>query len=46
MIVSCEFNPPVHSQQFRYVNRSILGITLLFLGVILYQFILMKYHIF
>jgi len=35
----------IHSR-FRYVNRIILWITLLFLGVILYQFILMKYHIF
>lgn len=35
----------IHSR-FCYVNRMILWITLLFLGVILYQFILMKYHIF
>jgi hypothetical protein len=35
----------IHSR-FRYVSRIIFGITLLFLGVILYQFILMKYHIF
>ncbi len=35
----------IHSR-FCYVNRMILWIALLFLGVILYQFILMKYHIF
>jgi hypothetical protein len=35
----------LHSK-FRYVNRIILGITLLLLGVILYQIILLKYHIF
>ncbi len=35
----------IHSR-FCYVNRMILWITLLFLGVILYQFILIKYHIF
>jgi hypothetical protein len=35
----------IHSR-FRYVSRIILWIALLFLGVIFYQFILMKYHIF
>jgi hypothetical protein len=35
----------IHSK-FRYVDRSILWITVLYLGVISYQLILMKYHIF
>ena len=35
----------LHSK-FRYVNKIILGITLLLLGVILYQIILLKYQIF
>jgi Domain of unknown function (DUF5658) len=35
----------LHSR-FRYVTRVILWITLLFLGVIFYQIILLKYHIF
>ena len=35
----------LHSK-FRYVNKIILGITILLLGVILYQIILLKYHIF
>ena len=34
----------LHSR-FRYVNRVIFGITLLFLGVILYQVILLRFHI-
>jgi len=34
----------IHSR-FRYVNKVILWITLLFLGVILYQFTVMQYHI-
>jgi hypothetical protein len=35
----------LHSR-FRYVSRIILWITLLFLGVIFYEVILLKYHIF
>jgi hypothetical protein len=35
----------LHSR-FRYVHRIISWITLLFLGVILYQIILLEYHIF
>lgn len=35
----------LHSR-FRYVHRIIMGIALLFLGVILYQIVLLKYHIF
>ena len=35
----------LHSR-FRHVHKIIPGITLLFLGVILYQIILLKYHIF
>jgi hypothetical protein len=35
----------LHSR-FRYVNKVILWITLMYLGVILYQVLLMKVHIF
>lgn len=35
----------IHSK-FRYVDRSILWIAVLYLGVIFYQLFLMKYHIF
>ena len=35
----------LHSR-FRYVTRAIWSITLLFLGVILYQVFLLRYHIF
>ena len=35
----------IHSR-FRYVNRVIFWITILYLGIILYQVLLMGYHIF
>ncbi len=35
----------LHSR-FRYVHRIIMWVALLFLGVILYQIVLLKYHVF
>ena len=46
MIVSVNLILLCLRSRFRYVNRIIMWITLLFLGVILYQIILLQYHIF
>ncbi|MBP1712931.1 MAG: hypothetical protein H6Q43_1555 [Deltaproteobacteria bacterium] len=35
----------LHSR-FRHVNKVIFGITILYLGIITYQVLLMKFHIF